>query len=329
MRKILVTGASGFIGGHLCAYLKKRDYFVRVADYTFPRYGELLADEHMYDCDLRYPEQAARAVDGMDWVFHLAADMGGVLHSLSGDYDKEIIRNNTLIDINMANAADVEEVERFLFSSSACIYPTYLQDKDEEVWLKESDAYPALSDHGYGWEKLHMEHICKAYQKDSETLYRIARLHNVFGPMGAFTGGREKAPAAFCRRISEAKLSGRNVIEMLGDGGQKRSFCFISDALEMLYRLMKSDFRDPLNVGTDETVSINQLAQTVMDIADYQVEIKHIEGPQGVRSRSADLSLMRETLDYSPQVSLKDGLAMTYPWIAQRVKDGLENALVR
>lgn len=335
--RVCVTGAAGFIAAHLCRYLHERGYYVRAVDYVLPRYGDVTADEHDWTCDLRDAKNAARAVKGMDWVFHLAADMGGALHVFSGDNDMEIIRNNTLIDVNMIEAARLASVNRFLFSSSACVYPERLQDKLEENWLKESDAYPAGPDSIYGWCKMHSEHLCQAYQKATEMEVRIARQHNIYGERGAWRGpwdadkqewkpGREKAPAAMCRRIGLAKYKGETSIQMWGDGEQVRSFCHISDAVELLHRLMISDFDKPLNIGTDEAVSINQLAALAMEAADYQVEIEHIEGPQGVRYRNADLRLMREVLGYSPQVSLAIGIMPTFDWIYEQIENEYETA---
>lgn len=320
MIRVCVTGAAGFIGGALIRYLKERGYWVRGVDYVEPRYGAVPCDEGLWDHDLRKAYFAHRAVAGVDWVFHCAADMGGAQHVFSGDFDREIIRNNTLIDVHMIEAAAIANVKRYLFTSSACIYPEYLQDKLEEIWLAESDAYPAQPDSIYGWSKIHTEHLCRAYQKATDMQIFIARLHNVYGERGAWRGDRPKAPAAFCRKIAEAKLTGESVVEMFGDGEQVRSFCYISDALELLYRLMKSDYEEPLNIGTDEAVSINHLAQIVMDIADYQVAIKHIEGPLGVRYRNAALSQMKSVLEYAPKTDLRSGLIPTFQWIESEVK---------
>ena len=220
----------------------------------------------------------------------------------------------------MIEAAANAGIDRYLWTSSACIYPSYLQDTLDEVHLAEDDAYPAAADSVYGWTKMHGEHLCQAYQGTTDMQIRVARLHNVYGERGAWKGDRPKAPAAFCRKICDAKLKIKTEIEMFGDGYQTRSFCYVSDAVELLYRLMQSDHETPLNIGTDEAVSINQLAQIIMDIADCQVAIKHIDGPLGVRYRNADLTRMKEVLGYAPQITLCQGLIPTYEWIEKQVK---------
>lgn len=340
MKRACVTGAAGFIGGRLCHYLKERDYWVRAVDYVEPRYGDVPCNEGVWDCDLRISQNADAAVVGCDLVFALGADMGGAGFVFTGEHDFDIIRNNALINVNTANACRTRAVERVLFTSSACVYPEHLQagptkigggPLDEVViqlgdpmslrgGLKEEDAWNGKVDSAYGVEKLLSEELYIALGRETGIEVRIARFHNVFGPRGSWNDGREKVPAAMCRKVAEAKLSGNHEIEIWGDGEQVRSFCYIDDCLEMLYRLMQSDYGLPLNIGTDRAVSINELTDIVADIAGIRIAKKHVRGPQGVRSRNADLSKMREVLNYEPAVSLEDGLARTYVWIESQVR---------
>jgi len=313
---ILVTGAGGFIGHHLIKYLKDRGHSVRGVDVKEPEFEPTAADEFEL-LDLRRWDACLQATRGVSQVYQLAADMGGM--GFISNHHAQILHNNSLINIHMLEAARVNEVSRYLYTSSACVYPEYLQEETDIVPLKESDAYPAAPQDAYGWEKLVTERLCMHYTEDYGLDTRVVRFHNIFGPLGTWDGGREKSPAAMCRKIAIAKLTGDTTIEMWGDGEQTRSFCYIDDCVEGIYRLMASDFREPINLGQDRMISINQLAQMVSDAAGIEVAIKHIDGPQGVRGRNSDNTLLRATLGWEPQISLEDGLARTYRWIEQQV----------
>ncbi len=314
--KVLVTGAGGFIGHHLVTFLKKKGYWVRGVDIKYPEFSEVDADEFEI-LDLRRWDNCLQATRGIDEVYGLAADMGGM--GFISSHHAEILRNNSLINIHTLEAARINGVKRYFYTSSACVYPEYKQMDANVVPLKEEDAYPAQPQDAYGWEKLIMERLCTHYREDYGLETRIVRFHNIFGPEGTWEGGREKAPAALCRKIAVAKLTGNHEIEMWGDGEQTRSFCYIDDTLEGIYRLMRSDYRFPLNLGSDRMVTINELAYIIADIAGIKITIKHIEGPMGVRGRNSDNTRLREVLGWEPQISLEEGLARTYPWIEQQV----------
>ena len=318
--RVLVTGAGGFIGGHLVTYLKKRGYWVRGADLKYPEFSQSETDEFEL-LDLRRWENCLRATEGIDEVYALAADMGGM--GFISSHHAEILYNNSLINLHTLEAARENNVSRYLYTSSACIYPEFLQEETNVAPLKESDAYPAMPQDAYGWEKLVSERLCMHYREDYGIETRIVRFHNIFGEKGTWDGGREKAPAAICRKVAIAKLTGNHEIEIWGDGEQTRSFCYITDCVEGIYRLMQSDFHEPLNLGQDRMVTINQLADIVADIAGITVTKKHVEGPQGVRGRNSDNTKLREVLGWEPQVSLEDGLRTTYRWIEEQVAAGL------
>ena len=312
MKKCLVTGAGGFIGHHLVSYLVDRGYWVRGVDIKHPEYESTSAHEFEL-LDLRVPENCDRATHGIDEVYGLAANMGGI--GFIETHKAEIVRDNTLINLNTIEAARQNRVQRYLYTSSACIYPGYLQDKTDVTPLREEDAYPAAPEDGYGWEKLYMERVCRHYSEDFGLETRAVRFHNIFGPLGTYDGGREKSPAAICRKVALA--SDGDDIEVWGDGEQTRSYCYIDDCVEGIYRLMRSNYCDPLNLGQDRMVSINELVDMVAEIAGKRIGKRYDETkPQGVRGRNSDNSRLREVLDWQPEISLEEGLSRTYEWIS-------------
>jgi len=314
--RVLVTGAGGFIGHHLVTYLREKGYWVRGVDLKYPEFSGVDADEFEI-LDLRRWDNCLQATRGVDEVYALAADMGGM--GFISAHHSEILHNNALINIHTLEAARINGVSRYLFTSSACIYPEYKQEVTDVVPLKEDDAYPAQPQDAYGWEKLVTEHLCTHYREDYGLDTRIVRFHNIFGPLGTWDGGREKAPAALSRKIATAKLTGNHEIEIWGDGEQTRSFCYIDDCVEGLYRLMRSDWVNPLNLGQDRMVTINELADMIAEAAGISITRKHVEGPMGVRGRNSDNTLLREVLNWEPRISLEDGLARTYTWIEEQV----------
>ena len=317
MTRILVTGAGGFIGHHLVSYLKRRGDWVRGVDRVRPHYAPSDADDFR-ELDLREPAAAREAVSGVDHVYALAADMGGMGY-ISANHAR-ILHDNASINLNTLDAARQANVARYLFTSSACVYPEFKQTDALVTPLKEDDAYPAQPQDAYGWEKLIAERLCTHYREDYALETRIVRFHNIFGPLGTWMGGREKAPAAMCRKVAVAKITGATEIEIWGDGEQTRSFCYIDDCVDGLVRLMASDYQEPLNLGQDRLVSINQLADLVCSIAGVTLARRHVEGPQGVRGRNSDNTRLRAVLGWEPRVSLEDGLARTYTWIEEEVK---------
>jgi nucleoside-diphosphate-sugar epimerase len=315
--RILVTGAGGFIGSHLVTYLKAGGFWVRGVDIKLPEFGPTDADEFEL-LDLRRWENCLKATAGVEQVYALAADMGGM--GFISNHHAQILYNNSLIDLHTLEAARENGVTRYLYTSSACIYPEHLQEDVNVTPLKEDDAYPAYPQDAYGWEKLVTERLCMHYMQDFGIETRTVRFHNIFGEKGTWEGGREKAPAALSRKIAIAKLSGSPEIEIWGDGEQTRSFCYIDDCVEGLVKLMESDHSEPINLGQDRMISINELADMIAASAGVEITKKHIDGPQGVRGRNSDNSKLREVLNWEPRVTLENGLAKTYSWIEEQVK---------
>ncbi len=315
--KVLVTGAGGFIGHHLVTFLKARGYWVRGVDLKHPEFAPTDADEFEL-LDLRRWDACLQATCGVDEVYALAADMGG-MGFISSNH-AQILRNNALINLHTIEAARINGVARYFYTSSACVYPEYLQMETNVTPLKEEDVYPAQPQDAYGWEKLIGEHLCHHYREDFGLETRVVRFHNIFGPLGTWEGGREKAPAAMCRKVAVAKLTGNSTVEIWGDGEQTRSFCYIDDCLTGIYKLMRSDYHEPLNLGQDHMVTINELADIVAEIAGVSIVKKHVPGPQGVRGRNSDNTRLHEVLGWSPEISLEAGLAETYAWIEGEVR---------
>ena len=313
----LVTGAGGFIGHHLVSYLVNKGYFVRGADIKLPEYERSKAHDFL-KMDLRNEENCRVAVQGVDEVYHLAADMGGIGY-ISGSH-AAIALNNTLINAHMLKASRKAAVDRFLFSSSACIYPLHLQKSPDVVPLREEDAFPAQPEEGYGLEKLYMEKLCQYAHEDWGLVTRVVRFHNVYGPLGTYDGGREKAPAAICRKVAGCRDG--DTIDIWGDGEQTRSFMYVDDCVEGIHRIMQSDYASSLNLGTDELVTINELVDIAANAAGKSVVRRHdLTKPQGVRGRNSDNSRLRQVLGWEPGMPLREGIVPTYRWIAGRVKD--------
>ncbi|MGD0294689.1 MAG: NAD-dependent epimerase/dehydratase family protein [Terracidiphilus sp.] len=316
MKRILVNGAGGFIGGHLVKRLKAEGHWVRAVDLKHHEYASSPADEFIIG-DLRDQHLVADIVTGVDEVYQLAADMGGAGYIFTGQHDADVMHNSSTINLNTLHFGLKAGISKFFYSSSACIYPEYNQMDPLNPKCSENSAYPAAPDSEYGWEKLFSERLYLAYMRNYDAKVRIARFHNIFGPEGAWTGGKEKAPAAICRKVAMAKNGGR--IEIWGDGMQTRSFLYIDECIEGVRRLMESDFTGPVNIGSEEMITINQLAEQIIQIANKTLTIEHVQGPLGVRGRNSSNRLIEETLHWKPSRPLHEGLKKTYYWIERQV----------
>jgi len=324
MKKVLVNGAGGFIGGHLVKRLKAEGLWVRAVDIKRHEYKEPPADEFIVG-DLRDQNVARAAVDGIEEVYQLAADMGGAGYIFTGDHDAAVMHNSATINLNTLEFGHHAGVKKFFYSSSACIYPAYNQTDPDNPKCSEESAYPAAPDSEYGWEKLFSERLYMSYMRNHGLQVRVARFHNIFGIEGTWNGGREKAPAALCRKVAEAPDGGE--IEIWGDGIQTRSFLYVDECVEGVRRLMESDFSGPVNVGSEEMVSINRLAEMIMEVAGKSLKIRHIPGPLGVRGRNSDNALIDSKLDWRPNRPLREGLEKTYAWVSRQVELAKEKAV--
>jgi len=308
--------------------LKQEDFWVRGVDLKYPEFCKVEADDFVIG-DLRDPDVCREVVDTrFDEVYQFAADMGGAGYVFTGENDANIMHNSALINLNMLEACYRRNVKRIFYSSSACIYPEYNQEDPENPNCSEDSAYPAYPDSEYGWEKLFSERLYLAFHRNYGMEVRIARYHNIFGPEGSWNDGREKAPAAIGRKVAVAKLKGLDYIEIWGDGKQTRSFLYIDECIEGTLRLMRSDWTGPVNIGSEEMVTINRLAEIIMDIAGVKLDIKYVPGPQGVRGRNSDNRLIREKLSWAPSMPLKEGLKITYAWIEEQVKKAIDKGVL-
>ncbi len=317
MKKALVLGAGGFIGSHLVKRLKKEGFWVRGVDLKYPEFSETHADDFVIG-DLRDQSVCRDVLDqSFDHVYQLAADMGGAGYLFTGDNDADVMHNSALINLNIVDLCRKHNVDRVFYSSSACMYPEYNQMDPDNPKCAENTAYPAEPDSEYGWEKLFSERMFLAYNRNYNMNVRVARFHNIFGIEGTWEGGKEKAPAALCRKVAECEEGGH--IEVWGDGLQTRSFLYVDECVEAVRRLVDSDFTGPVNIGSEEMISINNLARMIIEISGKDVTIKNIEGPIGVRGRNSDNALIKEKLDWEPTAQLREGISKTYAWISEQV----------
>ncbi len=318
MAKILVCGGGGFIGNHLISFLKREGHWVRGVDLKYPRFSGTDADDFIIG-DLRDPLLVRAVLDmRFDEVYQLAADMGGAGYIFTGEHDADVMHNSATINLNMLNGCYQRNIRRIFYSSSACIYPEYNQMDPQNPKCSEDSAYPAAPDSEYGWEKLFSERLYLAYGRNHGMDVRIARYHNIFGPLGAWNDGREKAPAAICRKVATAEDGGE--IEIWGDGKQTRSFLYVDECVEGSVKLMRSGFTGPFNIGSEEMISIDGLVDLVSAIAGKKLKKRHVPGPTGVRGRNSDNHLIREKLDWAPSAPLRLGLARTYEWVDRQVQ---------
>lgn len=317
-KKALVCGAGGFIGGHLVNRLKREGYMVRGVDLKENEFGNMNADEFVLG-DLRNGQFATDVVKGVNEVYQLAADMGGAGYIFTGDNDAVVMHNSALCNLNILNGCVEAGVKKIFYSSSACIYPHYNQMEPDNPKCSEESAYPAAPDSEYGWEKLFSERLYFSYQRNHGLNVKVARFHNIFGPQGTWNGGKEKAPAAMCRKVAEAEDGG--TIEVWGDGKQTRSFLYVDECIEGVRRLMESNFSGPVNIGSEEMISINDFAKMVISISGKKISIKNIPGPTGVRGRNSDNKLIKEKLGWSPTLKLRQGMEKTYAWILSQIKE--------
>jgi GDP-D-mannose 3', 5'-epimerase len=318
MSKIaLVCGAGGFIGGHLVQRLKREGFWVRGVDLKFNEFSPTVADDFAIG-DLREQSFVRQVVDrGFDEVYQLAADMGGAGYIFTGENDANVMHNSATINLNVLDACHKRNIKRVFYSSSACMYPEYNQNDPDNPVCTESSAYPAAPDSEYGWEKLFSERLYLAYNRNHGMECRVARYHNIFGPEGTWQGGKEKAPAALCRKIAMAADGG--AIEVWGDGLQTRSFLYIDECIEGTIRLLRSNFEGPVNIGSEEMISINNLAKLIASFTNKEVAVNNIPGPQGVRGRNSDNTLIKTKLNWAPSQPLRAGLETTYAWISAQV----------
>ncbi len=317
MNKALVLGAGGFIGSHLVKRLKKEGFWVRGVDLKYPEFAETHADDFVIG-DLREQDVCRSVLDqSFDHVYQLAADMGGAGYIFTGENDADVMHNSAIINLNIVDLCKKHKVGKVFYSSSACMYPEHNQMDPDNPKCSEDSAYPANPDSEYGWEKLFSERLYLSYARNYGLNVRVARFHNIFGPEGTWDGGKEKAPAALCRKVAQSDEGG--VIEVWGDGLQTRSFLYIDECVEAVRRLVDSDFEGPVNIGSEEMISINNLAKLIIDISGKNITLKNIDGPTGVRGRNSDNALYKEKIGWEPTALLKEGISKTYGWIAEQV----------